>query len=131
LLERQANHILSGLPRTDDVSVKVRRALALLVAGGDTTIGRVARDLGTSRRTLQRRLASAGVSYQDLLDEARREAAERYLSESPLSIAELAYLLGYSEPSAFHRAFKRWFGQSPLAFRERLRNERSTSPQPA
>jgi AraC-like DNA-binding protein len=61
---------------------------------------------------------------------ARREAAERYLSESALSIAELAYLLGYSEPSAFHRAFKRWFGRSPLAFRERLRNgQRSRSPQ--
>jgi len=79
---------------------------------------------------IQRRLAATGVSYQDLLDESRREAAERYLSESPLSIAELAYLLGYSEPSAFHRAFKRWFGRSPLAFRERLRNEqRSSSPQ--
>jgi len=130
LLERQANRVLSRLPRTDDVAVQVRRALASLVAGGDTRIERVARDLGASRRTLQRRLAATGVSYQDLLDESRREAAERYLSESPLSIAELAYLLGYSEPSAFHRAFKRWFGRSPLAFRERLRNEqRSSSPQ--
>jgi AraC-like DNA-binding protein len=127
LLERQANHILSALPQTDDVSVRVRRALATLVAGGDTRIERVARDLGTSRRTLQRRLASAGVSYQDLLDETRREAAERYLTESSLSIAELAYLLGYSEPSAFHRAFKRWFGRSPQAFRERLRSEHVAS----
>jgi AraC-like DNA-binding protein len=84
---------------------------------------RVARDLGTSRRTLQRRLADAGASYQGLLDETRREAAERYLTESSLSIAEVAYLLGYSEPSAFHRAFKRWFGRSPQGFRERLRSD--------
>jgi AraC-like DNA-binding protein len=112
------------------VSVDVRRALAVLVAGGDTRIERVARDLGTSRRTLQRRLAAAGASYQDLLDETRREAAERYLAESSLSIAELGYLLGYSEPSAFHRAFKRWFGRSPQAFRERLRGERRSTPTP-
>jgi AraC-like DNA-binding protein len=123
LLERQADQILSALPQTDDLPVQVRRALARLVAGGDTRMQRVARDLGTSRRTLQRRLADAGASYQGLLDETRREAAERYLTESSLSIAEVAYLLGYSEPSAFHRAFKRWFGRSPQGFRERLRSD--------
>jgi AraC-like DNA-binding protein len=57
------------------------------------------------------------VSYQKLLDDARRAAAGRYLAESTLAIGEVAYLLGYSEAAAFHRAFKRWYGATPEAFR--------------
>jgi AraC-like DNA-binding protein len=57
------------------------------------------------------------VSYQELLDGARRKAARRYLSESSLAIGEVAYLVGFSEPAAFHRAFKRWFGLTPERFR--------------
>src|SRR6476659_4025975 len=76
-------------------------------------------------RLLQRRLAAAGFSYQQLLDLARRDAAERYLSDSTLSIGEVAYLLGYSEPAAFNRAFRRWHHETPHAFRQRERSERS------
>jgi AraC-like DNA-binding protein len=81
----------------------------------------VARTLSTSARSLQRRLAAAGTSYQQLLDLARKEAAERHLTESLLSIGEIAYLLGYSEPAAFNRAFKRWHKDTPQAFRQRQR----------
>jgi AraC-like DNA-binding protein len=78
----------------------------------------VARALAISARSLQRRLADAGVTYQQVLDSTRREIAAKYLSIPTLSIAEIAYLLGYSETAAFHRAFKRWNGIGPQVFRE-------------
>ena len=123
LLQRQADEAIGRLPPMDGVALDVRRALASRVGGGDTRIQAVARMLATSARSLQRRLAAAGFSFQQLLDLARRDAAERYLSESPLSIGEVAYLLGYSEPAAFNRAFRRWRHETPQAFRKRRRNE--------
>ena len=104
LLERQAGEIMARLPAEGGVASDVRRVLAKQVAGGDTRITAVARELATTSRTLQRRLAAAGLSYQELLDRTRREAAEKYLADSSLAIAEVSYLLGYSEPSALHRA---------------------------
>jgi AraC-like DNA-binding protein len=123
VLEQQANR----LPSADGVAFEVRRALAKRIAGGDTRIDSVARDLATTPRTLQRRLAAAGLSYQDLVELTRREAAEKYLANLSLSIAEVAYLLGYSEPSALHRAFKRWNGTTPQAFRHAQHSARSTA----
>jgi AraC-like DNA-binding protein len=108
----------------DGVVHDVRRALASRVAGGDVRVHAVARALATSVRSLQRRLAAAGASYHQLLDLARKDAAERHLMESSLSIGEVAYLLGYSEAAAFNRAFRRWHQQTPQAFRARHREER-------
>jgi AraC-like DNA-binding protein len=119
LLERQADEIIARLPTQDGVAFDVRRALAKRIAGGDTRISSVARDLATTARTLQRRLAEAGLSYQELVELTRREAAEKYLADSSLTIAEVSYLLGYSEPSALHRAFKRWNRTTPQAFRQK------------
>jgi len=79
----------------------------------------IARQLGLSERTLLRRLAEEGVSYQDLVEQVRKAAAGRSLDESTLAIGETAYLLGYSEPAAFHRAFKRWYAMTPEHFRAR------------
>ena len=73
--------------------------------------------MGTSVRSLQRRLTYLGSRYQGVLDSIRREAAGQYLSDRALSISEVGYLLGYSEPAAFHRAFKRWHGSTPQEFR--------------
>jgi AraC-like DNA-binding protein len=123
-LQRQAEQAIASLPPSEGVALEVRRALANRVGGGDTRIQTIARTLATSARSLQRRLAAEGVSYQQMLDLARKEAAERYLSHSPLSIGEVAYLLGYSEPAAFHRAFKRWHNETPQAFRQRQRVQR-------
>jgi AraC-like DNA-binding protein len=117
VLEARADDVLARLPTRDGLAHDVQRALIARVSGGDTRIGSVARDLAMSGRTLQRRLSADGVSYQQLLDEARKEAAGRYLSESPLAIGEVAYLVGYSEPAPFHRAFKRWYGVTPERFR--------------
>ena len=117
VLEGHANEILARLPARTGLALEVQRALASRVAGGDTRIESIGRDFGMSARTLQRRLADERVSYQKLLDDARKAAAGRYLAESTLAIGEVAYLLGYSEATAFHRAFRRWYGATPEAFR--------------
>jgi AraC-like DNA-binding protein len=127
VLETQANAILARMPARTGLALDVQRALAARVGGGDTQIGALARELAMSGRTLQRRLAAEGVSYQQLLEDARKEAAGRYISESTLAIGEVAYLVGYSEPAPFHRAFKRWYGMTPEAFRQKQRRGSGSS----
>jgi AraC-like DNA-binding protein len=121
VLQRQAEEMMAHAPVPDALTAEVRRVLTSRLARGDTQIQSVARALSTSTRSLQRRLAAAGVSYHQLLDQVRKEAAEHYLSDSPLSISEIGYLLGYSEPAAFNRAFKRWYAGTPQEFRQRQR----------
>lgn len=75
--------------------------------------------LKMSERSLQRRLADEGVTFDALLDEVRRVLSLRYLADPSIAIAEVAYLLGYSEPSPFYRAFRRWTGTSPSEMRTR------------
>ena len=101
MLESQANHILERLSNRTGVAVDVERALVARVIGGDTEIESVARQLTMSARTLQRRLAEEGVSYQELLDGARKQAAGQYLSESSLAIGEVAYLVGFHSQQRF------------------------------
>jgi len=120
-LESQADAMLARMPARTGLAVDVQRALASRVAAGPARMSSIARQFGMSERTLHRRLAADGVSYQELLEEARKAAAGRYLDESTLAIGEIAYLLGYSEPAAFHRAFKRWYGKTPEQFRTRSR----------
>jgi AraC-like DNA-binding protein len=126
LLRQQADEAIARLPRTDDVLFDVRRALAARVAGGDVRIQSVARGLATSVRSLQRRLSAAGASYHQLIDLARKDAAERYLATSSFAVGEIAYLLGYSEAAAFNRAFRRWHELTPQAFRAQSRTGRPT-----
>jgi AraC-like DNA-binding protein len=121
VLEQHADQALARLPSGRGLVLDVQRALAPRVAGGDTRVGAIARELGVSARTLQRRLADEGASYQQLFDTARRDAAGQYLADSTLAIGEVAYLVGYSEPAAFYRAFRRWYGETPEAFRRNNR----------
>jgi AraC-like DNA-binding protein len=121
VLERHAETAGPVEPPADGFTVDVRRELASGLARGTTDVENVARRLGVSARTLQRRLAFAGQSYQELLDTVRRETAEKCIASSVLPVSEVAYLVGYSEPAAFHRAFKRWTGVTPQAFREQHR----------
>jgi AraC-like DNA-binding protein len=85
---------------------------------GPPFIETIADALAMPRWTFQRRLAEYGLSYSELVDQVRRGLAERYIRQSSVSIAEIADSLGYSELSAFSRAFSRWFGHSPQKFRE-------------
>jgi len=128
ILRSQADALLGRLGGDERAAAQVRRALAHGVARGETSLAEVARRLGSSPRSLQRRLRGEGTSYQEVLDEIRREAAESYLRESRLSCAEVGYLLGFSEPAAFTRAFKRWRSVTPLEWR---RGARTSSPEGA
>jgi AraC-like DNA-binding protein len=122
VLEGHAESIKPDALAMDSLAIDVRRVIASRMANGGIDISVVARHLGISTRTLQRRLAAAGLSYQELLDETRREAAETCINNAALSVGEIAYLLGYSEPAAFHRAFRRWTGTTPHIFRARRRD---------
>ena len=85
--------------------------------GGDTSVAVVAKAMGMSDRTLQRLLEELQLSYSDVLNQLRQELGREYLREPDVSIAEVAFLLGFSDQSAFGRAFKRWTGSSPRAWR--------------
>ena len=76
-----------------------------------------AKEMGISERTLQRRLAEEGSSFSKVLDELRRDLADEFLVDRNLAVSEVAFLLGYSEPSTFYRAFRRWHDVSPREFR--------------
>ena len=79
----------------------------------------VAAQLRLSRQALYRRLRAEGVTFEQLLDELRHKLALHYLSGKKASVTEVAYLVGFSDPAAFSRAFKRWTGKSPRAMRRR------------
>ena len=93
---------------------------ALLPYGMDCTIGVVATQIGMSVRTLQRGLANAGVCFESIRDKVRADLASRYLRQSAMPISEISAVLGYSQPSAFTRSFRRLHGCAPLAFRRRV-----------
>ena len=97
---------------------EVEARLEPLLASGEIGIERIARDLGYSRQTLYRRLKAEGVTYEQLLDGLRRRLALRFMREG-LSVKDAAYRLGFSDPAAFSRAFKRWTGSSPSDVRTR------------
>lgn len=96
----------------------VKRSIVNLVKPEFPAIEQVAGHLNVSVRTLQRRLHDDGHTFKELIEELRREFAFSYLKDSSLSISEIAYLLNYSDASAFNRSFKRWTGQTPNSFRK-------------
>ncbi|MGD9571425.1 MAG: AraC family transcriptional regulator ligand-binding domain-containing protein [Thermoleophilia bacterium] len=100
------------------VAARVHGAVVDALPDGPPPASQVARRLGMSARTLQRRLADDGDTFQALADRARRDAAEALLAGGDHSLAEVAFLTGFSDQSAFQRAFKRWTGSTPAAFRE-------------
>ncbi|MBS3798196.1 AraC family transcriptional regulator [Pseudoalteromonas sp. BDTF-M6] len=87
------------------------------LASGELSCKTMAQMLSMSEKTLQRRLSAEGTSYRTVLDTLRQEKSCALLQESTLSLSEIAYLCGYSELSAFHHAFKRWFAVSPSQYR--------------
>ncbi len=121
LLDQQAQAMLKALPEPGAFEQAVQQMLVRLLPQGRAGIDVVAAALNQSRRTLQRRLEDSGHTWHALLDRTREQLARRYLDDPGLSLAEIALLLGYSEQSAFSRSFRRWTGQTPLAWRRRHR----------
>ena len=98
-------------------SGRVRRLMVEHLGGTTLTPSTAARALTVSGRTLSRRLADEGTSFRGILDDVRREFACALLQDRSLSVGDIAFFLQYSEPAAFHRAFRRWTGQAPGDFR--------------
>ena len=96
---------------------RVEAEIEPLLATGPIRIGPVARALGCSRQTLYRRLKAEGLTFEQVLDNLRRRLALKLICDAALSVKEIGYRLGFSDPAAFSRAFKRWTGKSPRAFR--------------
>lgn len=108
---------LERLVDADSLEKRARLAVAKMLSEGVPTLSLVASSLGMSARTLQRRLSDHEQSFQNLVDQARRELAQQLLSETDYSLAEIAFLTGFAEQSGFTRAFKRWSGKTPRSYR--------------
>jgi len=116
-------HLRRANPQS--ASLRVHGIVSPRLPGGGSTRAEVAAALAMSERTLHRHLEEEGTSFQRILDGTRRELAERYLGRGDLSLAEIAYLLGFSDQGSLFRASKRWFGTSPRQVRRR------SAPEPA
>jgi AraC-like DNA-binding protein len=118
-LERHGTEVLERLPTARSVAQSVRQVLAANLGDGVSSLDAVAASLRMSGRTLRRRLGDEGTTFQDILDEFRRELALRYLDDPTLSVTEVAFLLAYGDTAAFTKAFRRWTGRTPSAARAR------------
>lgn len=120
-LEAHALELAREASLARSFGAKVRAEIAQLLREGEPRVADVAQRLGMTARTLQRRLQDEELGFTTLVDEARLDLARRYLADESLTIAEVSFALGYSEPSAFTRAFKRWSGSAPAEYRESSR----------
>ncbi len=127
LLRDRADSMLRARKADDRLIERVKELLKCQVGISPLDARAIARDVGLGARTLRRRLAEAGYTLRGLHDDARRELACDGLRASDRSIKDVAYGLGFSEPSAFHRAFKRWTGLTPQQFRAAEGPERPTA----
>ncbi|MBH8551208.1 AraC family transcriptional regulator [Nostocaceae cyanobacterium CENA357] len=116
LFEQHATAMLNELSQEDTHSKLVVQAISHHLKGEVPSLKTIAHSLAISVRNLQRELQTEGTSYQQLLDATRKELALRHLKTTDTPIHDVAFLLGFSEPSAFHRAFKRWTGKTPRAY---------------
>ena len=118
ILARAAGELARRGVEPPTIAAQVARILRDELRHDHGTIEHAAKRLGLTARSLQRRLKEEGTSFQAVREQVRQELARRYLDER-LSIAEISFLLGFSEPSAFFRAFKRWTGTTPIQARRR------------
>jgi AraC-like DNA-binding protein len=116
LLERYAAEQLAKIPTSARFSQRVRACILSMLPLGRLTADAVAARFSMSNRTLRRRLEEEATSYQEILDDVRAELARHYLTKEKRGIDEVAFLLGFSDPSAFTKAFRRWTGQTPADF---------------
>jgi AraC-like DNA-binding protein len=116
MFEQHADELLRRLHKPT-LSARVRTEILTLMKGEEPTLATVADRLAMGVRTLQLHLKDEGTTYQQLLDDIRKELAVKHLREPNLSTTDIAYLLGFAEPSVFFRSFKKWTGHTPGAYR--------------
>jgi AraC-like DNA-binding protein len=112
-----AQDVAARLPESDFLG-SLQAAIGSAMHRGDPSIGRVATRLGFTPRTLQRRLEDDQLTFQQVLEDLRKDMACQYLSASQLSLTEISGLLAYTDTTAFGRAFRRWTGRTPAEYRK-------------
>jgi len=117
VLSERADALLADLQAQKSIRARVEALLMARLHTGEISMDEIAAELGQSRQTLFRRLKAEGATFEKVLDELRHRMALDYLSARKVSVNETAYLVGFSDPAAFSRAFKRWTGVSPSAMR--------------
>jgi AraC-like DNA-binding protein len=117
VLDQYAGLLIEQLPETRTLCGKLRTWMLDRLASGEPTAAQAASDLAMSVRSMHRGLRDEGTSFRGLLGQLRRQQATRLLADPRISVAEVAYLLGFAELSSFYRAFRRWTGRTPAAFR--------------
>lgn len=121
ILEKYGEQEIAGKPRADDRIVEAtRRSMLKLMGERRFSLDDVAADLRMPARTLQNRLAAIGTTFEEVLNDTRKARAEQLMQSPQYSLTEIAYKLGFSEPSAFTRAAQRWFGRAPSVQRQLL-----------
>lgn len=118
ILTEHADALLKELEKSKSLRGRVENLLMPILHKGDIGMEAVASKCGMSRQTLFRKLKAEGITFEKLLDDLRRRLALEYLRGKKVSINEIAYLVGFADPAAFSRAFKRWTGKSPRTLRE-------------
>lgn len=113
IFSAHADALLKSLNEARTVRGKVESLLIPVLHTGDISMDEIAAKLGLSRPTLYRKLKEEGATFEKVVDELRRKMAHHYLSGRKASVNEVAYLVGFSDATAFSRAFKRWTGKSP------------------
>ena len=126
IMEGYLGRVLNEMPREDDVVAAVRRMIGEAIRDGEPKLLRAAKKIGMSPRRLQRRLKDYGMDFKKLVDDTRRRLALQHIKEEKDSLTQIAFMLGYSDASAFNRAFKRWTGAAPLEYRRTLAKQART-----
>ena len=131
VIQRHLDKALAALGKPDGAAIatesasiplgaRVRRLLFDRMGHEQQSVTSIGHEIGMSARTLSRRLAEEGTSFREIQDEVRHHMALALLGDPNVSIAEVAFFLGYAEPAPFHRSFKRWTGQTPKAYRRAM-----------
>ena len=123
-LDELAGETLRKIGDTGSLAGRVRSTIWTDLADGAPTLSGVAARMGLSERTLQRRLEEERTSFSSVVEGLRREMAQSLLRQGDLAIYQVGFLLGYSDPAAFHRAFRRWTSRSPRDFRKQAASGR-------
>ncbi len=124
VLTKYADLSMSKTHKPESLQEKIKNYIITNLPNGETSLETAASIMNMARSTLYRQLKTEGTSFRDLLIETRQELAKKHLSNG-MTNSQVAYLIGFSEPSAFQRAFKRWYNVSPGEYRKSVRNSNS------
>lgn len=127
VISKHLEDLVEELPKTHTLVESVKELVRVRLSGKPPTLAAISKLLAVQQRTLQRRLGGEGVSYSDLVTRVREEEARRYLEDTSTEVKEISYFLGFSDPSAFIKAFKRSTGLTPIAYREQHQAGKATS----